>query len=82
MGRLVASLGTCGRVMAALPAKEETGSKEDPGDEMEGVAAVKPEDTKAPTSKGGSKGGQAHGKGGEKGGGGGAGGGKKKKGKK
>ena len=68
--------------MAALPAKEEMGVKEDPGDEMEGVAAVKPEDTKAPTSKGGSKGGQAHGKGGEKGGGSGAGGGKKKKGKK
>ena len=68
--------------MAALPVKEETGSKEEPGDEMEGVAAVKLEDTKAPTSKGGSKGGQAHGKGGEKGGGGGAGGGRKKKGKK
>ena len=84
MGRLVASLGNCGRVMAALPAREQTEVKEEPGEEMEGVAAVKLEDTKVPTSKGGAKGGQAQGKGGggEKGGGGGGGGGKKKKGKK
>ncbi|CAF9915902.1 MAG: hypothetical protein ALECFALPRED_010373 [Alectoria fallacina] len=81
VGRLMASLGTCGRVMAALPAREEMEVKEEPGEEMEGVAAVKLEDTKVPTSKGGVKGGQAQGKGGEKGGGGG-GGGKKKKGKK
>lgn len=78
VGRLVASLGSCGRVMAALPAREETEVKEEPVEEMEGVAAVKPEDTKVPTSKAGAKGGQAQGKGGEKGGG----GGKKKKGKK
>lgn len=69
--------------MAALPAREEAEVKEEPAEEMEGVAAVKPEDTKVPTGKGGAKGGQAQGKGGEKGGGGaGAGGGKKKKGKK
>lgn len=67
--------------MAALPVKEEREIKEEPGEEMEGVAAIKPEDTKAPTSKGGAKGGQAQAKGGEKSGGGG-GGGKKKKGKK
>lgn len=68
--------------MAALPAKEETEVKEEPGDEIEGVAAVKPEDTKIPMNKGGAKEGQTQGKGGEKGGGGGGGGGKKKKGKK
>ena len=82
MGRLVASLGSCGRVMAALPVREEREVKEEPGEEMEAVAAVKSEDTKIPTSKGGAKGGQAQAKGGEKGGGGGGGGGKKKKGKK
>lgn len=68
--------------MAALPAREETGVKEEPAEDMEGVAAVKAEDTKVATNKGGAKGGQTQGKGGEKGGGGGAGGGKKKKGKK
>lgn len=68
--------------MAALPAREETEVKGEPVDEMEGVAAVKLEDTKVATNKGGAKGGQAQGKGGEKGGGGGGGGGKKKKGKK
>lgn len=68
--------------MAALPAREEMEVKEEPGEEMEGVAAVKLEDTKVPTSKGGAKVGQAQGKGGEKAGGGGGGGGKKKKGKK
>lgn len=82
VGRLVASLGSCGRVMAALPAREEREVKEEPGDEMEGVAAVKPQETKVNTNKGGNKGGQAQGKVGEKGGGGGGGGGKKKKGKK
>lgn len=68
--------------MAALPVKEETKIKKEPAEEMEGVAAVKPEDTRVSTSKVGAKGGQAQGKGGEKGGGGGGGGGKKKKGKK
>ena len=70
--------------MAALPVKEETESNEKLAEETEGVAAVKLEDTRDPTNKGKSKGGQAQGKGGEKGGGGGggAGGGKKKKGKK
>ena len=82
VGRLVASLGSCGRIMAALPAKEETENKEKLADEMEGVAAVKLEDTKVSTGKGGAKGGQAQGKGAEKGGAGGGGGGKKKKGKK
>ena len=81
VGRLATSLGRCGRVMAALPVKEETQSKEKSVEETEGAAAVKTEDTKDPTNKGRSKGGQAQGKGGEKGGGGG-GGGKKKKGKK
>lgn len=79
VGRLAAGLGSCGRVMAALPAREETEVKEEPREEMEGVGAVKPEDTKISTSKGGAKGGQIQGRGGEKGGGG---GGKKKKGKK
>ena len=68
--------------MAALPAKEETQVKEKMAEEMEGVAAVKQEDTKVLTSKGGAKGGQPEGKGGEKGEGGGGGGGRKKKGKK
>lgn len=68
--------------MAALPAREEREIKEEPGEETEGVAAIKPEDTKIATSKGGAKGGQVQAKGGEKSGGGGGGGGKKKKGKK
>ena len=83
VGRLVTSLGRCGRVMAALPVREETENNEKLAEETEGVAAVKTEDTRDPTNKGKSKGGQAQGKGGEKGGGGGGGGGgKKKKGKK
>ena len=82
VGRLVASLGSCGRVMAALPVKEETIVTVKSAEEMEGVATVKIEDTKLPANKGGVKSGQAQGKGGEKGGGGGSGGGKKKKGKK
>lgn len=68
--------------MAALPVKEEREIKEEPTEKMEGVATIKTEDAKVPTSKGGAKGGQAQGKGGEKSGGGGGGGGKKKKGKK
>ena len=82
VGRLVASLGSCGRIMAALPAREETEIKEKVADEMEGIATVKLEDTKVSTGKAGAKGGQAQSKGAEKGGGGGGGGGKKKKGKK
>ena len=38
--------------MAALPAKEETQVKEGMAKEMEGIAAVKQEDTKVLTSKG------------------------------
>lgn len=70
--------------MAALPVKEETEGKENLAEETVGVAAVKAEDARDPTSKGRSKGGQAQGKGGDRGGGGGGGGGgaKKKKGKK
>ena len=67
--------------MAALPVKEETEGKEKSAEETEGVAQVKPEDTRDPTSKGRFKGGQAQGKGGDRIGGGG-GGGKKRKGKK
>lgn len=68
--------------MAALPVKEDTEAGEKTVEKIEGIAAVKAEDTRIPTGRSGAKGGQVLGKGGEKGGGGGGGGGKKKKGKK
>ncbi|KAL6721792.1 hypothetical protein ACLMJK_000897 [Lecanora helva] len=79
VGRLVAALSRCGRVMAGLPNKEEgamevdAGIKEEVGAEPEAKAKIAVSDTKAPIQS----------KGGEKaGGGGGGGGGKKKKGKR
>lgn len=80
VGRLVAALGTCGRVMAALP---ERGEAE--GEEMAGVdagAVAVPESlAEGKGGKAGAKEGKAgQGKGGGPGAGGG--GGKKKKGKK
>ncbi|KAL2048230.1 hypothetical protein N7G274_000141 [Stereocaulon virgatum] len=77
VGRLVAALGSCARVMAALPAKEEG-----PDEGAIDVEAPVKEDSKAILKEGGkeAKGGLGQIKGGDKGGGGG--GGKKKKGKK
>ncbi|KAK0507781.1 hypothetical protein JMJ35_009670 [Cladonia borealis] len=81
VGRLIAALGTCGRIMAALPAKEE---RADEGAMVEGDAPVVKEEAKAVQKESGKemKGGQGGHKGGDKGGVGGGGGGKKKKGKK
>lgn len=78
MGRLIATLGSCGRVMAALPPRE-AGAEEGP---MDADVPVKeaPEGKAKEMKKEMGKGGQGQGKGGEKGGGGG--GGKKKKGKR
>lgn len=79
MGRLIAALGTCGRVMAALPEKVELGGDREGevGSEVVG-AGVEEKGVKESTKEGGK--GKTGGSGG--GSGGGAGGGKKKKGKR
>ena len=78
---MIAALGTCGRTMAALPAKEEGA---DEGAMVEVDAPVVKEEAKAVQKESGkeTKGGQGLHKGGDKGGGGSGGGGNKKKGKK
>ena len=81
MGRLVAALGNCGRVMAALPDKEEGNIVVEEGlkDEVEGK--VLEGKGKAPPKEAGKEVKSAQGKGGEKIGSGGNAG-KKKKGKR
>lgn len=41
VGRLIAALGTCGRVMAALPEKEKEMEKEEEGGEGVGAAETR-----------------------------------------
>ena len=78
VGRLVAALGTCGRVMAALPERVEA-----EGEEVAGGEAVAESLVEGKGGRGGGKEGKGgQGKGGGVGAGGGGGGGKKKKGKK
>lgn len=81
VGRLIAALSTCGRVMAALPEKEEPREEESQRDkEMEDKAVDakgKPGGPGTPSGKGGDKDGK-----GKAGGGTGGGAGKKKKGKR
>ena len=72
MGRLIAALGNCGRVMAALPDKEETSMEVE-----EGVKDAVGE-KEVPSKESGKDLKSGQGKGGEKAGG----GGKKKKGKR
>lgn len=79
VGRLIAALGSCGRLMAALPPKEE-GADEGAMD-VDAPVKEEPEVKAKAGPKEALKGGQGQGKGGEKGGNGG-GGGKKKKGKR
>lgn len=79
VGRLVAALGTCGRVMAALPEKEKEEELVDAAGDGDGKVKGEREDIQGGHDKDG-KGGE-RGKGGP-GGGGGGGGGKKKKGKR
>lgn len=81
MGRLIVALGTCGRVMAALPEKEEAREEESQRDkEIEGKAIDakgKPEGPGTQSGRGWDKEGK-----GKAGGGTGGGAGKRKKGKR
>lgn len=81
VGRLIAALGTCGRVMAALPEKEEAREEESQRDqEMEGKSVDPKGKSEGPKTQGGKvldKDGK-----GKAGGGTGGGAGKKKKGKR
>lgn len=76
---MVAALGSCGRVMAALPPKD--GGADEGALDVDAPVKEEHESKAKEVKKEASKGGQGQGKGGEKGGGGG-GGGKKKKGKR
>lgn len=81
MGRLIAALGTCGRVMAALPEKEKARVEESQRDkEMEEKAVDVKGRSEAPGTQGGN-GFDKDGKG-KAGGGTGGGAGKKRKGKR
>lgn len=82
VGRLIAALGTCGRVMAALPEKEKEVEKEEEGGEGVGADEAKRKpDRSEVLGRGGEK--EKEGKGKASiGAGGGGGGGKKKKGKR
>lgn len=86
VGRLIAALGTCGRVMAALPDERQKGpveKDEDGGDGIIGAAEPKGkmDGSEMLLGRGGEK--EKEGKGKTSaGGGGGGGGGKKKKGKR
>jgi len=78
VGRLVAALGNCGRVMAALPDKEEANMDVDEGVKEEAEGKVPEGKGKVPPKEGGKEVKSGQSKGGEKTGG----GGKKKKGKR
>ncbi|KAK4692678.1 hypothetical protein P7C71_g4573, partial [Lecanoromycetidae sp. Uapishka_2] len=79
VGRLIAALGNCGRVMAALPPKAE--GADEMALDVDAPVKEEPEGKAKEAKKEVVKTGQGQAKGGEKGGGGG-GGGKKKKGKR
>ncbi|MCJ1266430.1 hypothetical protein MMC22_006315 [Lobaria immixta] len=81
VGRLIAALGTCGRVMAALPEKEKGTEKDEDGGEGGGAAEAKGklDGSEVLPARGGEKEKEGKGKAGASGGGG---TGKKKKGKR